>query len=57
VLFRHRLSPLRTGRDLSAGQWAAVWSDLVELMADGVRRARIDTVRSEHGLPPSLGSC
>ncbi|MGH3796537.1 MAG: Fpg/Nei family DNA glycosylase [Pseudonocardiaceae bacterium] len=49
VLFRHQLDPLQPGRDLRADQWAAVWSDLVELMADGMRRARIDTVRPEHG--------
>ncbi len=48
VLFRHRLDPLRPGRELRADQWAAVWSDLVELMNDGVRRGRIDTVRPEH---------
>lgn len=48
VLFRHRLDPLLPGRALRAEQWAAVWSDLVELMSDGVRRGRIDTVRPEH---------
>jgi endonuclease VIII len=49
LLFRHQLDPLLPGRDLSADQWAALWSDLAELMADGVRRGRIDTVRPEHG--------
>ncbi|MGH3932263.1 MAG: Fpg/Nei family DNA glycosylase [Pseudonocardiaceae bacterium] len=48
VLFRHRLDPWRPGRDLRADEWAAVWSDLVELMDDGVRRGRIDTVAPEH---------
>ncbi|MGQ0775478.1 MAG: Fpg/Nei family DNA glycosylase [Pseudonocardiales bacterium] len=48
VLFRHRLDPLRPGRDLRADEWTAVWSDLVELMGDGVRRGRIDTVAPEH---------
>jgi endonuclease VIII len=48
LLFRHRLDPLLPGRDLRVDQWAALWSDLVELMADGVRRGRIDTVRPEH---------
>lgn len=48
VLFRHQIDPLRRGRELRAEQWAAVWADLVELMHDGVRRGRIDTVRPEH---------
>ncbi|MGH3838485.1 MAG: Fpg/Nei family DNA glycosylase [Pseudonocardiaceae bacterium] len=48
VLFRHQLDPLLPGRELRADQWAALWSDLVELMDDGVRRGRIDTVRREH---------
>ncbi|MCA1674530.1 MAG: Fpg/Nei family DNA glycosylase, partial [Actinobacteria bacterium] len=50
VLFRHRLDPLRPGRELRADQWEVVWSDLVELMNDGVRRGRIDTVRPQHDL-------
>jgi endonuclease-8 len=48
LLFRHQLDPLQPGRELSADQWEALWSDLVELMHDGVRRGRIDTVRPEH---------
>ncbi len=48
VLFRHQMDPLAPGCELRADQWAALWSDLVELMNDGVRRARIDTVRPEH---------
>jgi endonuclease-8 len=48
VLFRHRLHPLRPGRTLRRGQFEAVWQDLVELMSDGVRVGRIDTVRPEH---------
>ena len=47
VLFRQRLHPLRPGRTLRVGQWQALWDDLVELMADGVRLGRIDTVRPE----------
>jgi endonuclease VIII len=47
VLFRHGLDPLLPGRELPAEQWAALWADLVELMHEGVRRARIDTVRPE----------
>ena len=37
VLFRHRIDPLRPGHTLRAGQWQAMWDDLVELMAEGVR--------------------
>jgi endonuclease VIII len=54
VLFRHRIHPLRPGRTLRAGQWRAMWSDLVELMAEGVRTGRIDTVRPEH-TPEAMG--
>jgi endonuclease-8 len=48
VLFRHRIHPLRPGRTLRVGQWRAIWTDLVALMAEGVESGRIDTVRPEH---------
>ncbi len=48
LLFRHRMHPLRPGRTLRVGQWRAMWGDLVELMSEGVRTGRIDTVRPEH---------
>ena len=54
VLYRHRLDPFRPGRTLRRGQFDAVWADLVELMAEGVRTGRIDTVRPEH-LPEAMG--
>jgi len=54
VLFRHRLHPLRPGRTLRRSQFSAIWADLVELMADGVRVGRIDTVRPEH-TPEAMG--
>jgi endonuclease VIII len=54
ILFRHRLHPLRPGRTLRRGQFLAMWQDLVELMPQGVRANRIDTVRPEH-LPPARG--
>ena len=54
VLFRHRIHPLRPGRTLRVGQWRAIWDDLVELMAEGVRTGRIDTVRPEH-TPEAMG--
>jgi len=54
VLFRHRIHPLRPGRSLRVGQWRAMWADLVELMGEGVRSGRIDTVRPEH-TPEAMG--
>jgi endonuclease VIII len=54
VLFRHRIHPLRPGRTLRAAQFAAMWADLVELMTDGVRTGRIDTVHPEH-TPEAMG--
>jgi endonuclease-8 len=54
VLFRHRIHPLRPGSTLRVGQWRAIWADLVELMAEGVRTGRIDTVRREH-TPEAMG--
>ncbi|MGH3362043.1 MAG: Fpg/Nei family DNA glycosylase, partial [Nocardioides sp.] len=54
VLFRHRMHPLRPGRTLRAGQFRAIWDDLVVLMAEGVRSGRIDTVRPEH-TPDAMG--
>ena len=54
VLFRHRLHPLRPGNTLRRGQFRAVWDDLVELMTEGVRTGRIDTVRPEH-TPEAMG--
>ena len=54
LLFRHHLHPLRPGNTLRVGQWRAMWADLVELMCEGVRTGRIDTVRSEH-TPEAMG--
>ncbi len=54
VLFRQRLHPLRPGRSVRRARFGAVWTDLVELMADGVRTGRIDTVRPEH-TPVAMG--
>ena len=54
LLFRHRLHPLRPGRSLRVGQWRALWHDLAELMTEGVRTGRIDTVRPEH-TPEAMG--
>jgi endonuclease-8 len=54
VLFRHRINPLRPGNTLRVGQFRALWDDLVELMQEGVRTGRIDTVRPEH-TPEAMG--
>jgi endonuclease VIII len=54
LLFRHRMHPLRPGNTLRVGQWRAMWDDLVELMNEGVRTGRIDTVRPEH-TPEAMG--
>ncbi len=43
VLFRHRVDPLRPGSSLRRSTFEQMWNDLVALMADGVRRGRIDT--------------
>jgi endonuclease-8 len=54
VLYRHRIHPLRPGNTLRRNQFSAMWDDLVELMAYGVRTGRIDTVRPEH-TPEAMG--
>ncbi|GAA2354837.1 Fpg/Nei family DNA glycosylase [Saccharopolyspora halophila] len=54
VLFRHGVEPMTPGRSLGRENWELIWADLVELMADGVRAGRIDTVRDEH-LPEVTG--
>jgi endonuclease-8 len=54
VLFRHRLHPLRPGNTLRRRRFDALWDDLVELMHEGVRTGRIDTVRDEH-TPEAMG--
>ncbi|MEV0171852.1 DNA-formamidopyrimidine glycosylase family protein [Streptomyces sp. NPDC050803] len=54
VLFRHNIDPYRPGKDITPPQWDAIWSDLVDLMREGVRNNRIDTVRLEH-TPDAMG--
>jgi endonuclease-8 len=48
LLYRHRVDPFRPGASLRVGRWQSMWEDLVELMSEGVRTGRIDTVRPEH---------
>ena len=57
VLFRHGVDPMTPGRLVDRELWECLWKDLVDLMADGVRTGRIDTVAEEHephrmGRPP-----
>ncbi|GEC10332.1 endonuclease VIII [Streptomyces spinoverrucosus] len=54
VLFRHRIDPYRPGKDITPTEWDALWTDLVDLMREGVRHNRIDTVRPEH-TPEAMG--
>ncbi|MEW2398566.1 DNA-formamidopyrimidine glycosylase family protein [Streptomyces sp. NPDC046862] len=54
VLFRHAIDPYRPGKDITPREWEAMWADLVELMREGVRNNRIDTVRPEH-TPEAMG--
>ncbi|WP_306335832.1 Fpg/Nei family DNA glycosylase [Streptomyces sp. KL118A] len=54
VLFRHGIDPYLPGKDLTEARWTAIWADLVELMHEGVRLNRIDTVRPEH-TPEAMG--
>jgi endonuclease VIII len=54
VLFRHGIDPYRPGRTLTRPEWDALWADLAELLREGVRNNRIDTVRPEH-TPRAMG--
>ncbi|GGT08833.1 Fpg/Nei family DNA glycosylase [Streptomyces chromofuscus] len=54
VLFRHRIDPYRPGKDITPAEWDSIWADLVDLMRQGVRDNRIDTVRPEH-TPEAMG--
>jgi endonuclease VIII len=54
VLYRAGLDPYLAGKDLTREQWDGIWADLVELMAEGARLGRIDTVRPEH-TPEAMG--
>jgi endonuclease-8 len=47
LLYRHRMSPFRSGRDLRLEEWQDMWADLTVLMRAGVRTNRIVTTRPE----------
>ena len=48
VLFRLGINPERKGTELASEEMEAIWADLVELMVEGEKAGRIDTVRPEH---------
>jgi endonuclease-8 len=48
ALFRHGLDPQLPGRAMRREQWDVLWADLVDLLRDGVRRGKIETLRPEH---------
>ena len=54
TLFRQGISPFTSAKMLDRGEFDAIWSDLSELMRDGVDVGRIDTVRPEH-TPEAMG--
>lgn len=54
ALYRAGIDPYRPGQDVSREEFMVMWDDLVELMRDGVRKGRIDTVREEHS-PRAMG--
>jgi formamidopyrimidine-DNA glycosylase len=47
VLFRHRVSPFREGREVTRPEWDAIWADLCGLLRAGVRAGRIVTTLAE----------
>ncbi|WP_017538882.1 Fpg/Nei family DNA glycosylase [Nocardiopsis halophila] len=51
-LFRAGIDPYRPGRDLTPGEWEALWADLCGLLRDGVRDGLIITTRPEHRPDP-----
>ncbi|HEX7322785.1 MAG TPA: zinc finger domain-containing protein [Mycobacterium sp.] len=48
LLFRHRIDPYRPGVTIDEPEFDALWTDLVALMAEGLRRGNIVVVRPEH---------
>lgn len=60
TLFRTGLDPMLPGRELGRERFDALWADLSEMLADGERRGRIETLRPEHDParlePPDRGA-
>ena len=48
LLFRARIDPHRPGREITAGVWDALWSDLASLLRQGVETGRIVTTEPAH---------
>jgi endonuclease VIII len=48
ALFRHGLDPQLPGCRLTRKCWDELWADIVDLLHDGVRRGKIETLRPEH---------
>lgn len=59
ALFRHGLDPQMQGRALARERWESLWADLVDMLRDGVRRGKIETLRPEHDprLVHGVGPC
>ncbi|MGV1007603.1 MAG: Fpg/Nei family DNA glycosylase [Dermatophilaceae bacterium] len=47
VLFRHRIDPVRPGRQLRRSTWDSIWQDLLLLMPIGVRLGQIVTMADQ----------
>ncbi|MEQ3554421.1 DNA-formamidopyrimidine glycosylase family protein [Pseudonocardia nematodicida] len=60
TLFRTGIAPMTPARDLDRDTFDALWADLSEMLRDGERRGRIETLRPEHDParlePPDRGS-
>ncbi|MFG1602721.1 Fpg/Nei family DNA glycosylase [Actinoplanes sp. NPDC049265] len=48
VLFRAGVAPTTPGREVAPERWDAMWTDLRELMREGVVKGWIDTVHTAH---------
>ncbi|MBW0104807.1 Fpg/Nei family DNA glycosylase [Pseudonocardia sp. KRD291] len=48
TLFRTGLDPMLPGRELGRERFDALWADLSEMLRDGERAGRIETLRPEH---------
>jgi endonuclease-8 len=48
LLFRHGIHPCRPGLQVTADEFDAAWTDLVQLMRIGLRRGKILVVRPDH---------
>lgn len=60
TLFRTGTDPMTEGRELPREHFDALWADLSEMLREGERRGRIETLRPEHDpallAPPDRGA-